>query len=114
MTCRPCLGVAASLADPKMQRALEKVRLVRVDVSDFRDDLLQLGMTAKLVDLMPTFILLDVDLSPLDAVSGGEWDDDTADNIAPVLNQFARGTLTKRREHWTPPRKKRRPNGTSL
>jgi hypothetical protein len=114
MSCRPCLGVAASLADPKMQRALDKVRLVRVDIADFKDDLLQLGMASKLVGVMPTFMILGVDLLPIDAISGEEWDDDTADNIAPVLSQFSRGALSKRRNYWTPPRKRQHPGGTSL
>lgn len=95
--CRPCFGVAAALADKKMQKALEGVRLVRVDVHEFSDELRAAGIPHEAI---PGFFLLGVDMSPVDGVNGGEWDDDTADNIAPVLSAFVRGKYTHRREPW--------------
>jgi hypothetical protein len=110
-TCRPCQGVAASLNDPKMQTALAGVRLVRVDVQDFGDELDAIGIPH---DVIPGFFLLDGRLAPVDGVHGGEWDDDTADNIAPVLGGFVRGTLTTRREPWKKRPTAPRPGGTML
>lgn len=95
--CRPCFGVAASLADKRMQKALEGVRLVRVDVHEFSDELRAAGIPHEAI---PGFFLLGVDMSPVDGLNGGEWDDDTADNIAPVLSAFVRGKYTHRREPW--------------
>jgi hypothetical protein len=95
--CRPCLGVAAALLDPKMQKALTGVRLVRVDVAEFHEELAALGYPHEAI---PGFFLVGVDVTPSDGIHGGEWDDDTADNIAPVLGAFARGKLTKRRVPW--------------
>lgn len=95
--CRPCFGVAAALGDKKMQKALEGVRLVRVDVLEFSDELRAAGIPHEAI---PGFFLLGVDMSPVDGIHGGEWDDDTADNIAPVLSAFVRGKLTHRREPW--------------
>ncbi len=95
--CRPCLGVAASLVDPKMQKALEGARLVRVDVYEFAEELKAAGIP---YEAIPGFFLLGVDMTPVDGIHGGEWDDDTADNIAPVLSAFVRGKLTRRREAW--------------
>ncbi|MFW5739978.1 MAG: hypothetical protein ACOC1F_06395, partial [Myxococcota bacterium] len=108
--CRPCLGVAASLRDPRMQKALDGVRLVRVDVADFHEELTELGIPDQLI---PGFYVLGTDMSPRDGIHGGEWDDDVAGNIAPVLEAFVRGTYTRRRHPFraqTTPK----PRGTIL
>lgn len=96
--CTPCRGVDRSLADPLLQEALRKVRLVRVDVQVFGEDLEELRVPQ---DGVPYFYLPAPDLTPRDAVHGGEWDDDVPVNIAPVLRAFVRGTYTKRRHPWT-------------
>ena len=89
--CRPCLGVAAALTDPKMQAALADIRLVRVDARRYHRDLDALGIDPSVV---PSFFLLDRSLrNPSNGTNGGEWHDDTADNIAPVLDAFLRGKL---------------------
>ncbi len=95
--CHPCNGVAASLDDPRMQRALADVRLVRIDVNDFALELARLQIP---VDKFPGFALLGTDDRPVDYVHGGEWDADIAANIAPVLGSFVRGTYKKRRDPW--------------
>lgn len=95
--CHPCNGVAAALDDPRMQRALADVRLVRIDVNDFALELARLHIP---VDKLPGFALLGTDDRPVDYVHGGEWDADIPANIAPVLGSFMRGTYTKRRDPW--------------
>ncbi len=97
--CEPCEGVASSLRDPLLQNALANVRLVRVDVRIFHDDLEELRISD---DHIPGFYLLGQDFSPRDGIDGGEWDDDIAVNIAPVLGAFVRGKYVKRREPWRP------------
>jgi len=92
--CRPCQGVAAALSAPAMQTALASVRLVRTDVHIFSQELDELGVPSELI---PGFFLLGTDLTARDGIHGGEWDDDVVDNIAPVLKEFVRGTLTRRR-----------------
>src|SRR5262249_15629423 len=89
-----CEGVATSLGDPRMQRALAKVRLVRIDRDQFEEDLEEMQIPG---NPYPGFFLLDSDLKIMDAISGGEWGEDVASNIAPVLGPFVRGTYTKRR-----------------
>jgi hypothetical protein len=106
-TCEPCDGVADALGDPKMQKALDHVRLVRVDRDQFQEDLEELSIPA---DRIPGFFLLDSDLHVTDGIAGDEWDDDVATNIAPVLGPFMRGTYTKRRNPWKAPR----PSGTVM
>jgi hypothetical protein len=95
--CQPCNGVAASLPDPKMQTALDKVRLVRVDAREYGAELKFLGIPSEKV---PGFALLAESNRPVDFVDGGEWDEDIARNIAPVLGNFVRGRYAKRRDPW--------------
>lgn len=95
--CEPCQGVEASLRDPLMQTALARVRMVRVDTTVFAEDLAALKIPAERI---PGFFLLGVNLTPRDGLDGGEWDDDIAQNIAPVLGAFVRGKYTARREPW--------------
>jgi hypothetical protein len=97
--CDPCRGVDRSLADPLMQTALARVRLIRVDATTFQEDLATLRMPSSRV---PGFYLLAPDLTPRDGIDGGEWDDDVASNIAPVLGAFVRGKYSARRQPWTP------------
>lgn len=107
--CAPCQGVAASLSDPRMQSALDHVRLVRVDREPFEDDLAELEIPSK---PLPGFFLLDSNLRVSDGINGGEWEDDVAANIAPVLGPFVRGAYNgKRRSPW---KKLPRPGGTVL
>jgi hypothetical protein len=98
-SCAPCRGVDTALSDHRMQRALEGVRLVRVDLQVFREELTQMRIPH---DLYPAFLLLGPDMRPIDGIHGGEWDEDVAENIAPVLNAFVRGTYRERRHHWSP------------
>ena len=100
--CQPCNGVSASLADAKMQTALEQIRLVRVNTRDFSQDLSFLGIP---VGKVPGFALLGAANRPTDYVNGGEWDEDVSRNIAPVLGNFVRGRYDKRRETWRGPRR---------
>ena len=45
--CSPCQGVATALSDPRMQNALDHVRLVRVDREPFEEDLAELQIPSK-------------------------------------------------------------------
>jgi len=80
-----------------MQSALQKVRLVRLNVRDFSIQLKHLNVP---VEKIPGFALLGSDLGPSDYVHGGEWDADIARNIAPVLGKFVRGEYKNRRHPW--------------
>jgi hypothetical protein len=89
-----CAAVAAALPDPRMQRALANVTLVRVDIDSFEEEL-----TAMRVDTesAPWFYRLDASARPTDAISADEWDANIPENMAPVLGDFARGALGARR-----------------
>jgi hypothetical protein len=98
--CEPCNGFDDSLRHPLMQRALADVRVVRVDLDVFKEELRRLRLPT---NLYPAFFMLGDDLRPIDAIHGGEWDDDVAENMAPVLGAFVRGELRERRHFdWSP------------
>jgi len=105
--CEPCNGVMQSLADPKMQTALEKIRIVRVDVAVFGQELGQMHYE---IDKIPGFFLVTPDGSPRDGINGGEWGQDVAANIAPVMGPFVRGEYKHRKQPFHPIR----PNGQFL
>jgi hypothetical protein len=96
--CRPCTGVSVALASPLVQAALSGVRLLRLDAREYRLELSERGLTT---EVLPGFALLSENGQPVDYVSGGEWDEDVPENIAPVLKKFIQGTYKARRNAWT-------------
>lgn len=98
--CKPCDGVSAALTSREAQKALSKVRLVRVDRDDFQPELERLGIPTEKI---PGFALLDARGQVRDFIHGGEWDADIAANIAPVLGKFVHGAYGKRRHPWRRP-----------
>ncbi len=95
----PCQDVEKSLSDPMLQTALEKIRIVRINIEVFRDDIAKLGLQ---VDPYPVYALFTADGTPRDAIDGGEWDADIPQNIAPVLGPFVKGDLKKRKKQFKP------------
>ncbi len=86
-----CNAVTSELSYAKvMQAALDHVRLVRVDADEFSADLATLGMSIH--QGLPVFYKVDASGSPTDSLSADEWDDNTAENMAPVLSAFVKGT----------------------
>jgi hypothetical protein len=98
-SCDPCKGVATSLRDEKLQTALRKIRLVRVNLEVFKEDVARMGLQ---VIPMPVYALLTADGNPRDAIDGGEWEEDVPENIAPVLGAFVQGEFKKRKKPYKP------------
>ncbi len=94
--CVPCDAVAKALPDPRMQEALHGVRLLRLDAARFQRELARLRIPPH----VPGFALIGKNGRALDYVHGGEWDEDIAPNIAPVLGKFVRGEYETRRYPW--------------
>lgn len=92
--CTACKEINATIDDPLLQRALDKVTLIEVDVDEFGSELSSLKMETNAI---PFFYKIDSTARATDAISGDEWDDNTAVNEAPVLGPFVKGTLKKRR-----------------
>ena len=92
--CGPCSELAASLNDSRMQTALKDTALARVDVNELGDELETLRMDSA---GLPAFYKIDSQAHPTDGITGDEWDDNVPSNMAPVLDAFVHGKLTKRR-----------------
>jgi hypothetical protein len=95
-----CNGVSVALRDARMQKALAGARILRVNVNDYYVELSRRGVP---VEVLPGFVLLTPEGRPLDYVSGGEWDADIPENIAPVLGNFIHGRYVTRRSPWRGP-----------
>ncbi len=93
-----CAEIEDALPDTRMQAALANVQLVRVDIDEFRAEL---SFEKMYEGSVPWFYKLDSGARPTDAISGDEWDENTPENMAPVLKAFASGTLRSRR-HVSP------------
>ncbi|MBX3189929.1 MAG: DUF4190 domain-containing protein [Labilithrix sp.] len=93
-TSRECAEVAASLPDPRMQKALANVTLIRVDIDSFEAELRAMRVDTEAV---PYFYKLDGNARPTDAISADEWEANVPENMAPVLGEFVKGSLGARR-----------------
>jgi hypothetical protein len=96
-TCAACNEISRAMRDPALQTALASVRLVRLDVDELRSEIAPMGMRET---ALPWFYLLDARGDPRDAISADEWDDNDAEEIAPVLDDFIHGKLRARRKGW--------------
>jgi hypothetical protein len=96
-SCAACVEIARAMPEPELQAALSSVRVVHVDVDEF-------GLEAASLHLhtpaLPWFYLVDMHGDPRDGVSADEWDDNDADEIAPVLQAFVLRKLPARRHPW--------------
>lgn len=103
-TCPACVEIARAMPEPELQSALAHVRVVHVNVDEFGVEAGSLRLTTP--DL-PWFYLVDTHGEPRDGISADEWEDNEAEDIAPVLEQFVGGKLTPRKVPW-------RKGGTTL
>jgi len=98
-SCTSCRNFTDQLRHPLMQTALAHVRLVRVDVDAFEEDLSNLKFPH---ERLPGFFLLAPDLFPRDGIDVEEWASDSVATVAPVLGSFVRGKYGTRRRTWQP------------
>ena len=98
-TCTACTEIAGTFADFEMQLSLGKVTILKIDVTEFSTELGAAGLEKG--KNLPWFFLVDPSGKVVDSISGDEWDDNKPENIAPVMDQFLDGTLTKK--HPPPP-----------
>lgn len=95
--CRRCERVAQALRHQRLQRALAHSLLIRINASQFSAELVDLQLP---VADLPGFALLSRDGTPLDFLHAGEWDEDTPQQMAPVLESFVVHQWHRRRFPW--------------
>ena len=96
-SCPACVEIAREMPEPALQAVLASVRLVHVDVGEFDVEASSLHLSTP---GLPWFYLVDIRGDPRDGISADEWDDNDADEIAPVLDAFLHGALHSRRQVW--------------
>ncbi|MFO0616010.1 MAG: hypothetical protein U0414_25670 [Polyangiaceae bacterium] len=97
--CRACGRFLHALEDPRVRAALTGVVVVRVDVARYPGDIVPLGLDSY---VMPGLFLLDEGGHARDGISGAEWTDDTAANIAPVIEAFVNERYRERKAPLPP------------
>lgn len=86
--CGPCKRFRATLPDAQVQAALAKATLIKVNVDEDAQELAgRYGVQA-----VPTFVKLNAQLEPVAVISSDKWDEDVAENIAPVMHQLVATT----------------------
>jgi hypothetical protein len=95
--CAACTEIARAMREPALQAVLGSVRLVRLDVREVGGALPALGMKEP---ALPWFYVIDAHGDVRDGISADEWDDNDAENVAPVLDAFLHGKLRARRRPW--------------
>lgn len=96
--CRACRRFLHALGDRAVREALAGVVVIRVDIARFEAELAPLGLQSY---VMPAFFLLDERGHARDSITGSEWTDDVAENIAPVIGAFAREQYPDRKAERT-------------
>jgi len=92
--CTPCRAFERALPDPRMQVALANVLLARIDAEEFESELSSLHFDA---DSVPWFFKLDQRARPADAISAAEWDETSPGVMAPVFDEFLKGSYRARK-----------------
>ena len=86
--CPPCQAITGSLADKNalMLDAYQGVYLIHADVDEWGQEIVTAGFNANSI---PVFYALDSAGQASGAtVSGGAWNEDIPENMAPVLKKF--------------------------
>lgn len=86
--CGPCRRFRATLPDEQVKAALAKATLIKVNV-----DADTQGLAGRYdIQAVPTFVKLNAQLEPVAVISGDKWEEDVAENIAPVMHQLVATT----------------------
>lgn len=95
--CRRCDRVSQALRHQRLQRAFAHTQLIRVNASQFSAELVDLQLP---VTDLPGFAILSREGTPLDFLHAGEWEEDTPQLMAPVLESFVIHQWHRRRFPW--------------
>lgn len=95
--CRRCERVSQALRHQRLQRALTHTQLIRINASQFSAELVDLQLP---VADLPGFALLSREGTPLDFLHAGEWEEDTPQQMAPILESFVVHQWHRRRFPW--------------
>lgn len=87
--CSPCIAFRQSLADEAMKSVFKQAMLIGINIDNDTQRLT--GRYA--VTAVPTFIKIDTGATAIAQITSAAWGDDTAPNIAPVMDKFLNQTV---------------------
>jgi thiol-disulfide isomerase/thioredoxin len=83
--CKPCRELEASMSDPRMKAAFKGTYIVHLDIDAWGSKLATAKLSAASI---PVFFALDAAGKSTATISGGAWDANTPENMAPKLAKF--------------------------
>jgi thiol-disulfide isomerase/thioredoxin len=88
--CQPCMDLAKSLGDPRMEAAFKGTYIIRLNADEWGDKLAGTGLNASAI---PVFYELDADGKKTGkTIDGGAWGENIPENMAPPLDQYFHGS----------------------
>ena len=82
--CPPCKGFKKSLSDERVVKEFDNALLLGVDIDADPHDL----SSVYSVHVVPTYIKLGIDSTIVARITSAEWEEDIAENIAPVMKKL--------------------------
>jgi hypothetical protein len=95
--CPSCASLGYALVHSSLGKALGKVRIVRLDLDEFEEELRNLHLP---IDRVPGFIRLDREGKVVDFLDAGEWSSNDPAEFAPIIEAFVHGRMKQRRHPW--------------
>jgi thioredoxin 1 len=84
--CGPCRRFRESLASQPVANAMQQATLVKINVDNYQQLVAEYGITA-----IPAFLKLDAEGKVVANINSAKWDEDTPENIAPVMHELVAG-----------------------
>jgi len=95
--CPGCASLGYALSRGSLLNSLGRVRIVRLDLDEFEEELRNLHLP---IDRVPGFIRLDRLGKAVDFLDAGEWNTNDPAEYAPIIEAFLQGRLKLRRHPW--------------
>lgn len=88
--CQPCMDLAKSLGDPRMEAAFKGTYIIRLNADEWGD---KLGGTGFNASAIPVFYELDAEGKKTGkTIDGGAWGENIPENMAPPLDRYFHGS----------------------
>jgi hypothetical protein len=85
--------VGYALANASLRDQLGKIRMIRLDLDEFEEDLRHFHLP---VDRVPGFALVNRAGKIVDYIDAGEWKTNNPAEFVPILRAFLRGNFRQR------------------
>jgi thioredoxin 1 len=84
--CGPCRRFRESLTSKQVADAMQQATLVKINVDNYQELVAAYGINA-----IPAFVKLDAQGGVVASISSDKWQEDTPENVAPVMHELVIG-----------------------